>query len=184
MYLGVTDPPFMTTMTVYGGLKSRGTVASAPLCPGRVPRAAIAGNSRFGGVLGGLLPGAHDPSTGDLVYIGDVGTGFSDAARREISARLAPLERAMHPFAAEPPRDQVRGAQWVDSVVVGEVRYRGFFGNVRSGAVLGVGGSGWATTRFCNILQEVVRSSSRRAQNHAALYSSGTSRKATRGRCG
>ncbi|GAA4010393.1 DNA ligase D [Allokutzneria multivorans] len=84
------------------------------------------GKGRFAGMLGGLLLGAQDPTTGDLLYIGDVGTGFSDAARHDMHARLVPLARARHPFAAEPPRDQVRGAQWVDPVVIGEVRYRRF----------------------------------------------------------
>jgi bifunctional non-homologous end joining protein LigD len=32
-------------------------------------------------MLGALLLGAHDPATGDLLYIGDVGTGFTDSCR-------------------------------------------------------------------------------------------------------
>ncbi|SDM33543.1 DNA ligase D [Allokutzneria albata] len=84
------------------------------------------GKGRFTGLFGGLLLGAHDPGTGNLVYIGDVGTGFSEAARRDLHARLEALERRRHPFANEPPREDVRGARWVEPLVVGEVRYRRF----------------------------------------------------------
>jgi bifunctional non-homologous end joining protein LigD len=36
------------------------------------------GQSRLAGTLGGLLLGAHDPDTGDLVYLGDGGRGTSE----------------------------------------------------------------------------------------------------------
>nr|WP_083466536.1 DNA ligase D [Kibdelosporangium sp. MJ126-NF4]CEL16486.1 ATP-dependent DNA ligase clustered with Ku protein, LigD [Kibdelosporangium sp. MJ126-NF4] len=84
------------------------------------------GQSRLAGTLGGLLLGAHHPDTGNLVYIGDVGTGFSERARKELQARLQPLERRTHPFAETPPPDDVRRARWVEPVVVGEVVYRQF----------------------------------------------------------
>ncbi len=84
------------------------------------------GQNRFTGMLGGLLLGAHDPDSGDLVYLGDVGTGFSDRDRHELRARLRRSERDTHPFAAAPPRDDVRRARWVEPELVGEVRYRQF----------------------------------------------------------
>ncbi|HWO58547.1 MAG TPA: DNA ligase D, partial [Umezawaea sp.] len=84
------------------------------------------GQNRFTGMLGGLLLGAHDPETGELVYLGDVGTGFSDRDRHELRSLLVPLERATHPFAVDPPRDDVRGGRWVEPELVGEVRYRQF----------------------------------------------------------
>jgi bifunctional non-homologous end joining protein LigD len=84
------------------------------------------GQSRFTGMLGGLLLGAHDPDTGDLVYIGDVGTGFSDRDRRDLQQRLTKRERRTHPFVTAPPRDDVRGAHWVVPELVGEVRFRQF----------------------------------------------------------
>lgn len=58
------------------------------------------GKGRRDGGIGGLLLGAHDPATGDLVYLGDVGTGFSDRALRELDVLLAPLARRTAPFAA------------------------------------------------------------------------------------
>ncbi len=55
------------------------------------------GQGRFTGMVGGLLLGAHDPDSGDLVYIGDVGTGMHRRTRppphppRTPSAEAAPL---------------------------------------------------------------------------------------------
>ncbi|GHH42067.1 ATP-dependent DNA ligase [Lentzea cavernae] len=65
------------------------------------------GQSGFTGTVGGLLLGAHAPDTGDLVYIGDVGSGFTRQERGQLRDRLKPLERAGHPFAAAPPREDV-----------------------------------------------------------------------------
>jgi bifunctional non-homologous end joining protein LigD len=84
------------------------------------------GQNRFAGMLGGLLLGAHDPDTGDLVYIGDVGTGFSDADRQKLGPQLAALEIQKPPFAVTPPREDVVRARWVRPELVGEVRYRQF----------------------------------------------------------
>jgi bifunctional non-homologous end joining protein LigD len=84
------------------------------------------GQRGFAGTLGSLLLGAHDPASGDLVYIGDVGTGFSRRERADLQARLEQLERRTHPFAAAPPREDVVRARWVDPVLVGEVQYRQF----------------------------------------------------------
>ncbi|EWM18949.1 hypothetical protein [Kutzneria sp. 744] len=84
------------------------------------------GKDRLAGSLGGLLLGAHDPVTADLVYIGDVGTGFSEADRRALLERLQPLRRNKHPFAETPPREDVVRAQWVEPALVGEVVFRQF----------------------------------------------------------
>ncbi|WP_410671477.1 DNA ligase D [Amycolatopsis sp. cmx-4-68] len=84
------------------------------------------GQRSFTGTLGGLLLGAHDPVTGDLVYIGDVGTGFSQAARADLVAQLQPLERRTHPFATTPPREDTVRARWVEPRLVGEIVYRQF----------------------------------------------------------
>ncbi|MFK0244605.1 DNA ligase D [Amycolatopsis azurea] len=82
------------------------------------------GQGRFTGMVGGLLLGAHDPDTGDLVYIGDVGTGMSTAERARLQSQLELLARPWHPFAKDPPPADIRGAHWVDPVLVGEVVYR------------------------------------------------------------
>ncbi|GLZ35002.1 DNA ligase D [Lentzea sp. NBRC 105346] len=84
------------------------------------------GQRSFTGTLGGMLLGAHDPATGELVYIGDVGTGFSERDRADLQARLEKLERRTHPFATTPPREDVVRARWVEPVLVGEVRFRQF----------------------------------------------------------
>ncbi|WP_027945352.1 non-homologous end-joining DNA ligase [Amycolatopsis taiwanensis] len=85
-----------------------------------------AGQGRRSGTLGALLLGAHDPATGRLRYIGDVGTGFSDRTLDDLHQRLTPLERPASPFATEVPRDHARGAHWVEPKLVGEVTYRRF----------------------------------------------------------
>ncbi|MFJ7219027.1 DNA ligase D [Amycolatopsis sp. NPDC098790] len=84
------------------------------------------GQRSFTGTLGGLLLGAHDPGTGDLAYIGDVGTGFSQATRADLMAQLQPLERRTHPFATTPPREDTVRARWVEPRLVGEIVYRQF----------------------------------------------------------
>ena len=82
-------------------------------------------------VLGSLLLAAHNPD-GELVYVGDVGTGFTDANRRRLLELLGPLHRDDPPFrgafvrargwAGRPPS---RGpVHWVAPRLVGEVEYR------------------------------------------------------------
>ncbi|MEW2508321.1 non-homologous end-joining DNA ligase [Amycolatopsis sp. NPDC047767] len=78
------------------------------------------------GLLGGLLLGAHDRDSGDLLYIGDVGTGFTHQALLDAQQKLDPLARPASPFANEVPRDRARGARWVEPSLVGEVVYRQF----------------------------------------------------------
>ncbi|MER6798982.1 non-homologous end-joining DNA ligase, partial [Amycolatopsis mediterranei] len=84
------------------------------------------GQNSFTGTLGGLLLGAHDPATGDLVYIGDVGTGFSQATRADLRAQLEAMERRTHPFVTTPPREDTARARWVEPRLVGEIVYRQF----------------------------------------------------------
>jgi bifunctional non-homologous end joining protein LigD len=85
-----------------------------------------AGQGRRAGTVGALLLGAHDRVTGDLVYVGDVGTGFTGQALRELQDLLTPLQRPTSPFATEVPRDKARGTRWVRPELVGEVVYRQF----------------------------------------------------------
>jgi bifunctional non-homologous end joining protein LigD len=83
--------------------------------------------------LGSLALGAHDDD-GALVYVGDVGTGFTDAARARLLAQLRPLERATPPFDVDrvpsrawPARKAGRGrVRWVEPRLVGEIEYRVF----------------------------------------------------------
>jgi bifunctional non-homologous end joining protein LigD len=81
------------------------------------------GAGRRAGTLGALLLGAYNDE-GALVYLGDVGTGFTDDALDHLRDVLAPLARPASPFATEVPRDRARGAHWVEPTLVGEVVYR------------------------------------------------------------
>ncbi|SEF20800.1 bifunctional non-homologous end joining protein LigD [Amycolatopsis pretoriensis] len=81
------------------------------------------GAGRRAGTLGALLLGGYDDD-GTLVYVGDVGTGFTDDALDHLRDVLAPLARPRCPFGTEVPRDRARGAHWVEPDLVGEVVFR------------------------------------------------------------
>lgn len=82
--------------------------------------------------LGALLLGAYDGD--ELVYVGDVGTGFSEATRRHLLEQLRPLARTGPPMAGDvqrapswPGRAGAKGpVQWVEPQLVGEIEYRAF----------------------------------------------------------
>ena len=84
-------------------------------------------------VVGSLLLAAHNDD-GVLVYAGDVGTGFTDATRRQLRQQLRPLERPEPPFPGQftraggwPGRPAGRGpVRWVAPELVGEIEYRAF----------------------------------------------------------
>ncbi|MFB9616375.1 hypothetical protein ACFFS4_38700 [Kutzneria kofuensis] len=61
-----------------------------------------------------------------MTYIDDVGTGFTEQARRDLGERLEPLARSDHPFAVVPPREDVTRARWCSRCWWGEVVYRQF----------------------------------------------------------
>ncbi|WP_305787683.1 non-homologous end-joining DNA ligase [Symbioplanes lichenis] len=73
--------------------------------------------------LGGLLVGLPGPD-GRLRFRGRVGGGIGTAAERELLAALQPLANRESPFAAGAvPREDARGAHWVNPELVVEVRY-------------------------------------------------------------
>jgi bifunctional non-homologous end joining protein LigD len=74
------------------------------------------------GSLGSLLLGIPDED-GGLVYVGNVGTGFSQQVLADLMARLTRLERKSSPFAGEVPRLHARGARWTTPNLVGEVAF-------------------------------------------------------------
>jgi bifunctional non-homologous end joining protein LigD len=84
-------------------------------------------------VLGSLLLAAYDPD-GELVYVGDVGTGFTDGTRRRLVELLRPLRRDDPPFVGAfvrargwVGRPANRGpVHWVAPRLVGEIEYRSF----------------------------------------------------------
>ena len=72
--------------------------------------------------LAALLLGVHD-ERGRLVYAGRVGTGFTEATRTSLRARLEKLERRRPPV-DEPPSDaQARRVRWVHPELVAEVAF-------------------------------------------------------------
>ncbi|MGY1744396.1 non-homologous end-joining DNA ligase [Blastococcus sp. SYSU D00695] len=81
------------------------------------------GQGRRAGGVGSLLVGVHDDE-GRLVYAGHVGTGFPDAALRELDALLT--ARSTSPFAGALPREVTRDARWAEPRLVGEVAFAGW----------------------------------------------------------
>lgn len=75
------------------------------------------GAGRRAGRIGSLLMGVHD-ETGELVYIGNVGTGFTQAMLDDLQNKLWPLRRRT-PTVAAPVKDAI----WVEPELVGEVSF-------------------------------------------------------------
>ncbi|WP_434742600.1 non-homologous end-joining DNA ligase [Micromonospora sp. SH-82] len=72
--------------------------------------------------IGGLLVGVPRPD-GRLTYRGRVGGGIGAALQRQLLHELEPLRTTGSPFAGDVPREDARGAIWVDPTVVVEVKY-------------------------------------------------------------
>jgi bifunctional non-homologous end joining protein LigD len=87
------------------------------------------GEGRRAGTIGSLLLGMHDDS-GRLVYVGNVGTGFTEAMLTDLLQRLAPLEREEPPV-HDVPRDHAVGAHWTAPRLVGEVTFTEWTGDGR-----------------------------------------------------
>jgi len=78
------------------------------------------GQGRRSGGIGSLLVGVPDDE-GRLVYVGHVGTGFSDQDLRDLQRVLTARPDA--PFSGALPREVTRDAHWVEPDLVGEVAY-------------------------------------------------------------
>jgi bifunctional non-homologous end joining protein LigD len=59
---------------------------------------------------------------GELIWIGQVGSGFSDDLLTDLLKRLADLERPTPPV-ADPELRAIRGARWVEPELVCDVEY-------------------------------------------------------------
>jgi bifunctional non-homologous end joining protein LigD len=79
------------------------------------------GRGERDGSLGALLLGI--PGEGGLRYVGKVGTGFSDQARRDLLDELDPLAVQGSPFHSPLPSRETSGAHFVRPALVGEVAY-------------------------------------------------------------
>ena len=119
--------------TYQPGRRSRAWIKTAIRHSAEVIIAGWAPSTGNADVLGSLLLAAHNLD-GELVYVGDVGTGFTAAARRRLVELLAPLHRDASPFAGPferargwPGRPPARGiVRWVAPRLVGEIEYRSF----------------------------------------------------------
>ena len=83
-----------------------------------------------------LLLAQHED--GELVYKGNVGTGFSQDDMEELSGKLKRLARKTPP--AEVDKTSSRGVSWVTPKLVAEIAFAEFTaaGNVRHGSYLGL----------------------------------------------
>ena len=136
------DPKVVLAASLAQGLE--GVVAKAvdsPYLPGRRSPAWIKvkhehtqeviiggwkpGEGGRAGRIGSLLLGINNDA-GELVYVGHVGTGFSDRALADLASRLTSLQRKTSPFADDVPRLHARDAVWVSPTLVGEVSYGEF----------------------------------------------------------
>jgi bifunctional non-homologous end joining protein LigD len=78
------------------------------------------GQGRRAGTIGSLLVGVPDEE-GRLVYVGHVGTGFSDQDLRDLQRTFTARKTA--PFEGTLPREVTRDAHWVEPDLVGEVAF-------------------------------------------------------------
>jgi len=81
------------------------------------------GEGRRSGTIGSLILGMYD-RTGQLRFVGNVGTGFTQQTLAELQRQLRPLHQPDPPFAPPVPREHLRTATWVEPRLVGEVAYR------------------------------------------------------------
>ena len=80
--------------------------------------------------IGGWLPGTRGvgslliglPTERGLHFVGQVGTGLTDAERRELAGRLSAIERPTSPFTGPAPAPAC--IRWVAPDLLGEVAYR------------------------------------------------------------
>ena len=88
--------------------------------------------------FGALLLAVNEDN--GLVYTGRVGTGFDQAALKNIYAQLTPLERKASPLEKPLTSAQARGVHWVEPTLVGEVQFAEWTreGVVRQAAFVGL----------------------------------------------
>jgi bifunctional non-homologous end joining protein LigD len=100
-------------------------------------------SSAKGRPFSSLLLAQHAKNDGgddELVYKGNVGTGFDADTLRDLAAKMKKLERKTAP--AEVDRPSSRGVTWLSPKLVAEIAFSEFTGegNVRHGSYLGLRG--------------------------------------------
>ncbi|PPJ36431.1 ATP-dependent DNA ligase [Nocardia nova] len=73
--------------------------------------------------FGALVLAAHDPA-GELVYLGTVGTGWSNAERRSLRAQFDRLAAAEPTIAGPVPHTVAAAARWIHPGLVATIEYR------------------------------------------------------------
>ena len=68
------------------------------------------------------MVGVYDAS-GNLLYAGKVGTGFTQQSLKELRSRLNSLERDSPPFINAPRGAEAKGVHWVEPKLVGAVAF-------------------------------------------------------------
>jgi bifunctional non-homologous end joining protein LigD len=81
------------------------------------------GGRRRTTTIASLLVGMYDGSD-RLVYVGQVSTGFTEDALRDLEERLEGLRSAGSPFDGPVPREHARQAVWVRPALVADVTFR------------------------------------------------------------
>ena len=81
------------------------------------------GQGRRAGTLGSLVLATYQG--GDLVYVGNVGTGFNDREIDRLLKKLKPLERDTPPFREVPKMPRIRKGDvtWAEPKLVAEVEF-------------------------------------------------------------
>ncbi|HEY3020798.1 MAG TPA: DNA ligase D [Solirubrobacteraceae bacterium] len=80
------------------------------------------GEGRRAERIGSLLVARHDPESGELVYAGEVGTGFTDKTLDDLARRLAPL-RTDHSPLSDTTRKPPRAVHWVEPLLTAEIEF-------------------------------------------------------------
>ena len=80
------------------------------------------GSGSRSATFGALLVGAFRARDGDLVWIGQVGTGFTEARLADLMERLTAIEESK-PAVDDPALRKVKGARWTRPELVCEVEY-------------------------------------------------------------
>jgi bifunctional non-homologous end joining protein LigD len=98
------------------------------------------GEGRRANSFGALVLAVND--SGELRYVGNVGTGFSEQEIARLLALLRPLHRETSPFAVVPKMPRIRKGdmQWVEPKLIAQVRYGEWThdGHLRHPAYLGL----------------------------------------------
>ena len=98
------------------------------------------GQGRRSGAFGSLVLAVQ--RGGELGYVGNVGTGFSDAEIDRLLGKLRPLERKSPPFPEVPKMPRVRkdDVVWVTPKLVAEVKFTEWThdGHLRAPVYLGL----------------------------------------------